>query len=92
MSVKIGETITGNWDGDPNTPDTTMTVDNDNLTRAFMVKINSDPNMSKLVTAHNGEYTLDASGNKIPMYPNSDNYLKIESNLPGVDNEFHWKI
>ena len=88
VSVKIGETITGNWDGDPNTPDTTMTVDNDNLTRAFMVKINSDPNMSKLVTAHNGEYTLDASGNKIPMYPNSDNYLKIESNLPGVDNEF----
>ncbi|HRM99626.1 MAG TPA: flagellar basal body rod C-terminal domain-containing protein [Aliarcobacter cryaerophilus] len=88
VSVKIGETITGNWDGDPNTPDTNMTVDNDNLTRAFMVKINSDPNMSKLVTAHNGEYTLDASGNKIPMYPNSDNYLKIESNLPGVDNEF----
>ena len=88
VSVKIGESITGNWDGDPNTPDTTMTVDNDNLTRAFMVKINSDPNMSKLVTAHNGEYTLDASGNKIPMYPNSDNYLKIESNLPGVDNEF----
>lgn len=32
VSVKIGETITGNWDGDPNTPDTTMTVDNDNLT------------------------------------------------------------
>ncbi|MGJ0299709.1 flagellar hook-associated protein FlgK [Aliarcobacter cryaerophilus] len=88
VSVKIGDSITGNWDGDPNTPDTTMTVDNDNLTRALMVKINSDPNMSKLVTAHNGEYTLDASGNKIPMYPNSDNYLKIESNLPGVDNEF----
>ena len=88
VSVTIGESITGNWDGDPNTPDTTMIVDNDNLTRAFMVKINSDPNMSKLVTAHNGEYTLDASGNKIPMYPNSDNYLKIESNLPGVDNEF----
>ena len=92
VSVKIGESITGNWDGDPNTPDTTMTVDNDNLTRAFMVKINSDPNMSKLVTAHNGEYTLDASGNKIPMYPNSDNYLKIESNLPGVDNEFTGRI
>ncbi|PRM99078.1 FlgK family flagellar hook-associated protein [Aliarcobacter cryaerophilus] len=88
VSVTIGETIIGDWDGDPNTALTTMTVDNDNLTRAFMVKINSDPNMSKLVTAHNGEYTLDASGNKIPMYPNSDNYLKIESNLPGVENEF----
>ncbi|MGJ0301720.1 flagellar hook-associated protein FlgK [Aliarcobacter cryaerophilus] len=88
VSVKIDEIITGNWDGDPNTPDTTMTVNNNNITRALMVKINSDPNMSKLVTAHNGEYTLDASGNKIPMYPNSDNYLKIESNLPGVENEF----
>ncbi|MFY9103823.1 flagellar hook-associated protein FlgK [Aliarcobacter cryaerophilus] len=84
VSVKIGEPI--DFDGDPSTPN--VLVDNNNITRAFMVKINSDPNMSKLVTAHNGEYTLDASGNKIPMYPNSDNYLKIESNLPGVDNEF----
>ena len=92
VSVKIGESITGNWDGDPNTPDTTMPVDNNNITRALMFKINSDPNMSKLVTAHNGEYTLDASGNKIPMYPNSDNYLKIESNLPGAENEFIGRI
>ncbi|MGJ0493911.1 flagellar hook-associated protein FlgK [Aliarcobacter cryaerophilus] len=81
VSVKIGEII-----------DTTMTVNNNNITRALMVKINSDPNMSKLVTAHNGEYTLDASGNKIPMYPNSDNYLKIESNLPGAENEFIGRI
>ena len=51
MSVKIGETITGNWMVIQILPDTTMTVDNNNLTRAFMVKINSDPNMSKLVTA-----------------------------------------
>ena len=80
VSVKIGETING------------MTVNNNNITRALMFKINSDPNMSKLVTAHNGEYTLDASGNKIPMYPNSDNYLKIESNLPGVENEFTGRI
>ncbi len=84
VSVEIGEPI--DFDGDPSTPN--VLVDNNNITRAFMVKINSDPNMSKLVTAHNGEYTLDASGNKIPMYPNSDNYLKIESNLPGVENEF----
>ncbi|MCT7534938.1 flagellar hook-associated protein FlgK [Aliarcobacter cryaerophilus] len=81
VSVKIGEII-----------DTTMTVNNNNITRALMFKINSDPNMSKLVTAYNGEYTLDANGNKITMYPNSDNYLKIESNLPGVDNEFTGRI
>src|SRR5574344_1890243 len=86
VSVKIGDTIAGAWSGDGTI--STMVVDNNNITRAFMVKINSDPNMSKLVTAHNGEYTLDASGKKVPMYPNSDNYLKIESNLPGVDNEF----
>ena len=88
MSVTIGESLTGDWDNDPNTPDSTMVVDNDNITRAFMVKINSDSNMSKLVTAYNGEYTVDASGKKVPMYPNSDNYLKIESNLAGVDNDF----
>ncbi|AXK48086.1 flagellar biosynthesis protein FlgK [Aliarcobacter trophiarum LMG 25534] len=88
VSVTIGETLTGDWDNDPNTPDSTMIVDNDNITRAFMVKINQDPNMSKLVTAHNGEYTVDANGKKVPMYPNSDNYLRIESNLAGVDNDF----
>ncbi|RXI27766.1 flagellar hook-associated protein FlgK [Aliarcobacter trophiarum] len=88
VSVTIGETLTGDWDNDPNTPDSTMVVDNDNITRAFMVKINQDPNMSKLVTAHNGEYTVDANGKKVPMYPNSDNYLRIESNLAGVDNDF----
>lgn len=88
VSVTIGESLTGDWDNDPNTPDSTMVVDNDNITRAFMVKINSDSNMSKLVTAYNGEYTVDASGKKVPMYPNSDNYLKIESNLAGVDNDF----
>ena len=89
VSVRIGETLTGDWDGDPNTPDSTMIVDNDNITRAFMVKINSDPDMSKLITAYNGEYTKDASGNNVPMYPNSDNYLRIEANLPGVDNDFN---
>ncbi|MCT7515314.1 flagellar hook-associated protein FlgK [Aliarcobacter cryaerophilus] len=88
VSVTYGESITGNWDGDPSTGFTNMTVDNNNITRALMVKINADENMSKYITAYNGEYTVNASGNKVPMYPNSDNYLKIESNLPGVDNEF----
>ncbi|RBQ27278.1 flagellar hook-associated protein FlgK [Arcobacter sp. CECT 9188] len=86
VSVQIGETITGDWNGDGTI--STMVVDNDNLTRAFMVKINSDSNMSKLVTAYNGEYTTDTNGNKVPMYPNSDNYLRIESNDPGKENDF----
>src|SRR5574344_775579 len=92
VSVTYGESITGNWDGDPSTGFTNMTVDNNNITRALMVKINADENMSKYITAYNGEYTVNASGNKVPMYPNSDNYLKIESNLPGAENEFIGRI
>ncbi|MCT7519339.1 flagellar hook-associated protein FlgK [Aliarcobacter cryaerophilus] len=93
VSVTYGESITGNWDGDPTTPpDENMIVDNKNLTRALMVKINADENMSKYITAYNGEYTVDSNGNKVPMYPNSDNYLKIESNLPGAENEFIGRI
>ncbi|RBQ30192.1 flagellar hook-associated protein FlgK [Aliarcobacter vitoriensis] len=85
VSVRIGESVTGDWLGDGNI--TTMVVDNDNLTRAMMVKINNDPNMSKVVTAYNGEY-VEENGKKVPMYPNSDNYLRIESNIEGKENDF----
>jgi len=87
VSVQIGETLTGDWDGDPNTPDTTMTVDNDNLTRALIVKINADNDISKVVTAYNGDYATDTNGNKL-LNLNSDHFLRIESNIPGVDNDF----
>ena len=65
---------------------------NDNITRAFMVKINQDENMSKLVTAYNGEYVKDENGKSVPMYPNSDNYLRIESNIDGLAGEFEGRF
>ncbi|HAC70806.1 FlgK family flagellar hook-associated protein [Aliarcobacter skirrowii] len=92
VSVRIGETILGNWDGDPNGVPTAMVVTNDNITRAFMVKINQDENMSKLVTAYNGEYVKDENGKSVPMYPNSDNYLRIESNIDGLAGEFEGRF
>lgn len=88
VSIRIGETVVGNWDGDPNGVPTAMVVTNENITRAFMVKINADENLNKLVTAYNGEYITDENGKSVPMYPNNDNYLRIESNLGGVDNDF----
>lgn len=88
VSVKIGETLTGDWDNDPDTPEETKIVDNDNLTRAFMVKINANEDLNKHIVAYNGEYTVNEQGKKVLMYPNSDNYLRIESILPGKEQDF----
>ncbi|OCL94819.1 FlgK family flagellar hook-associated protein [Aliarcobacter thereius] len=92
VSVRVGETIMGNWDGDPNGVPTAQVVTNDNITRALMLKINSNEEMSKLVTAYNGEYVIDENGKSVPMYPNNDNYLRIESNLAGINNDFTGRI
>jgi len=87
VSVRIGESITGDWDGSGVL--STQVVDNDNITRAMMVKINNSSDMSKFVTAYNGEYAEDpVTGKMVPMYPHADNYLRIESNIPGKENDF----
>ncbi len=64
-----------------------VTVDINNLTRVMAYKINSDANIKGVVTVYNGDYSIDASGNKITNNA-QDNYLRIESNLPGVENKF----
>jgi len=87
VSVRIGESVTGDWDGSGTL--STQVVDNDNITRAMMVKINNSSDMSKFVTAYNGEYVEDpVTGKMVPMYPHADNYLRIESNIPGKENDF----
>lgn len=88
ISLQIDQNVTGNWDNDPDTPDTTQRVTNENLTRAFVVKINSDETLSKHITAYNGEYAVMPDGKKEIMYPNVDHYLRIESNIPGKNNDF----
>ncbi|QKF65923.1 proximal flagellar hook-filament junction protein [Arcobacter venerupis] len=89
VSVKMGESITMDWNGDGT--ETTETVDSSNLTRALVHKINSDPNMKGSITAYNGDYSVDANGNKITK-DTQDNYLRIESNLGGSQNQFDGRI
>jgi flagellar hook-associated protein 1 len=89
VSVKMGESITMDWNGDGT--ETTETVDSSNLTRALVHKINSDPNMKGSITAYNGDYSVDANGNKITK-DTQDNYLRIESNLGGSKNQFDGRI
>ena len=75
------------FDGD-GTPDQ---VSENNLVRALVYKINSNPNMKDLVTAYNGDYSIDANGNKVTKN-SQDNFLRIESNAGGIANEFDGRI
>jgi len=76
-------------DGDGNDE----TIDENNVVRAIVAKINKDPEISKLVTAWNGQYTIDNDGNKQPMQPtNQDHYLLIESKTTGAVGQFESKI
>ena len=89
VSVTIGESISMDWDGDGSV--TTEAVTTSNLTRALVYKINSNPDMKDLVTAYNGDYSIDANGNKITKN-SQDNFLRIESNAGGITNEFDGRI
>ena len=91
VSVTIGENLTADWDNNIDTPDTTQTVDKDNLTRALVYKINTNSNMKDSVVAYNGDYSIDANGNKVTNN-SQDNYLRIESKFEGSQNQFDGRI
>ena len=91
VSVTMGESLTADWDGDPNTADTTQTIDQNNLTRALVFKINSNVDMKDSIVAYNGDYSVDENGNKITNN-NQDNFLRIESKFSGVSNQFDGRI
>ena len=102
VSVSIGEyvpdvtkpkdIITGlypnvDFDGDG----TADPVSADNAIRALVFKINTNSNTKDLVTAYNGDYSIDANGNKITDN-SKDNYLRIESKFGGIANQFDGRI
>lgn len=89
VSVTIGESLTMDWNGDGT--ETTEPVTIDNITRALVHKINTNPDTKGLITAYNGDYALDSSGNKI-INNSKDNYLRIESNFPGIENSFEARV
>ena len=88
VSVKIGDPI--DFDENPLTINSEL-ITFSNLTRALVHKINTNPNMKDLVTAYNGDYSIDANGNKVTKNT-QDNFLRIESNAGGIANEFDGRI
>lgn len=91
ISVKFGEAITDLNGNAVDLGNGSNVVDNSNYLRALVYKINTNVNTKDLVTAYNGDYSIDSNGNKITN--NSlDNYLRIESDKSGIGNSFDSKI
>jgi flagellar hook-associated protein 1 len=91
VSVTMGDNLTADWDNDSTTADTTQVIDINNLTRALVLKINANADTKNLVTAYNGDYSLDSKGNKI-LNTVEDKFLRIESKFPGTQNQFDGRI
>jgi len=71
----------------------TQTVDQNNIVQALVAKINENPDLSKNITAYNGQYHIDNNGDKQIFTPsNQDNYLIIESNEAGINGKFESRI
>lgn len=85
ISVNIGDNIK-----EPN-GNTLFTVDKDNITRAMTYLINTNPNLKGIVTAYNGDYSIDSNENKVTNNL-QDNYLRLESTAGGVENKFDARI
>lgn len=89
LSLTLGETVQADL-GDGNGLQN-ITITEDNLTRVMVYKINSNVDLKGVVTAYNGDYAVDSNGNKITNNA-QDNYLRIESALPGVQNSFEARV
>ncbi len=63
----------------------------DELTRALVFKINTNADTKNLVTAYNGDYSLDTNGDKI-LNTSGDKFLRIESKFTGIQNQFEGRI
>lgn len=90
VSVKIGDNLSNVDLGDGNGP-VNLIVDENNLTRVMTYLINTDANLKGTVTAYNGDYSIDSNGKKITNNT-QDNYLRLESNLPGIENKFDSRV
>ena len=97
ITVTNGETLSEsdlnydiNGDGDI---DDDVTVDKDNVVRAMVAKINTDPDLANSIKAYNGQYHIDEDGNKIPQSPtDEDHYLMIEAITPGIEGDYESRI
>lgn len=83
VSITYGENLGVDLDGDS----VNDTVDATNFIRALAYKINNDDAINSKVIAYNGNYTVDANGNKTTDDTN-DNFLMIESRTAGEKGSF----
>ncbi len=91
VSVEYGDTVNS------------IVVDETNIVNALVYEINNNLDMSRTVTAYNGQYVLDKDGTKIltnnPLHPdydssnpNKDRFLLVESNTKGTDGKFIGRV
>jgi flagellar hook-associated protein 1 FlgK len=91
VKVKIGESVLDSLGNPVDLGNGSNIVDSTNYVRALKYKINTDTNMAQKVTAYNGNYALDANGNKIDA-TTSDKFLVVESNALGEESSFQGRI
>jgi flagellar hook-associated protein 1 FlgK len=91
VSVKIGEFVLDPLGNPVDLGNGSNEVTTTNYLRALKYKINTDANISQNVTAYNGNYALDANGNKVDA-TTSDKFLVIESNVEGEEGSFEGRI
>ena len=107
VTVTYGETVLDvngvavDLDGDAD--NTNDAIDDTNVVKALVYKINQDADMLGKVEAYNGMYELDVDGNKIltnnPLHsqydaldPEKDRYLVVESLTDGEKGKFVGEI
>ncbi|PLY06484.1 MAG: flagellar hook-associated protein FlgK [Arcobacter sp.] len=91
VSVKIGEAVLDPNNNPVDLGNGTNIVDASNFIRALSYKINNHAQISESVAAFNGNYDLDANGNKVTT-TTSDKFLVVESKLEGTDGSFEGRI
>lgn len=91
ITVHYGEQIDIDTTGDGE-PDTTINVDETNIVRAMVAKINSTDGIKEYVTAYNGQYSYDEDGEIVRKDSTKDQYLVIESNSVGDKGKFKGEI
>lgn len=101
VSVTIGQTvpdttkprdlITGEYPPLDIDGNGTTIVDENNLTRALVFQINNNKDTKGLITAYNGDYSINAAGDKITN-DSIDQYLRVESRVQGTENQFEGRL
>ncbi len=96
VSVEIGSNQYTDSEGNSYSIDfdndgTSDTVDETNYVRALASAINHNSDISEKVVAYNGNYELDAAGNRVDNFT-SDDFLLVEARYSGEEGKFSGRI